>query len=72
VLERDDGAVVGQIEVKASATVTEHDFGGGLRPASLVPAVTGLKLRGWWSYDGETSVPFGERLFAAPISTLWS
>jgi len=23
-------------------------------------------------YDGETSVPFGEHLFAAPVSALWS
>jgi predicted AAA+ superfamily ATPase len=68
VLERDDGAIVG-IEVKASATVNEHDFGGLRRLARACG--DRLKL-GLVLYDGETSVPFGERLFAAPISTLWS
>jgi len=68
VLERDDGAVVG-IEVKASATVTERDFGGLRRLARACG--DRLKL-GLVVYDGEVSVPFGERLFAAPISTLWS
>jgi predicted AAA+ superfamily ATPase len=68
ILERDDGAVVG-IEIKASATVTEHDFGGLRRLARTCGDQ--LKL-GLVLYDGEISVPFGERLFAAPISTLWS
>lgn len=68
VLERDDGAMVG-IEIKASATVNEHDFGGLRRLARTCG--DRLKL-GLVLYDGEISVPFGERLFAAPISTLWS
>lgn len=68
VLERDDGAMVG-IEVKASATVTAHDFGGLRRLARTCG--DRLKL-GLVLHDGEISVPFGERLFAAPISTLWS
>jgi hypothetical protein len=68
VLEREDGAIVG-IEVKASATVTEHDFGGLRRLARACG--DRLKL-GLVLHDGELSVPFGERLFAAPISMLWS
>jgi uncharacterized protein len=68
VLERDDGAIIG-IEVKAAATVTEHDFRGLRRLA----AACGEQLQlGLVLYDSETSVPFGERLFAAPISALWS
>lgn len=68
VLEREDGAIVG-IEVKASATVTERDFGGLRRLAQSCG--DRLKL-GLVLYDGETSVPFGERLVAAPVSALWS
>jgi predicted AAA+ superfamily ATPase len=68
VLERDDGGIVG-IEVKAAATVTEHDFGGLRRLAHACG--DRLKL-GLVLYDGETSVPFGERLFAAPVSALWT
>jgi hypothetical protein len=68
VLERDDGAIVG-IEVKASATVTGTDF-GGLR--KLAGACGGRFKLGLVLYDGETPVPFGERLFAAPVSVLWS
>ena len=62
------GRVVG-IEVKASATVTARDF-AGLRRLSEACGdrfVLGLVL-----HDHEHTVPFGERLFAAPISALWS
>ncbi|TMQ04075.1 MAG: ATP-binding protein, partial [Deltaproteobacteria bacterium] len=68
VLERDDGAIVG-IEVKASATVTEQDFAGIRKLARACG--DRLKL-GLVLYDGDTSVPFGERLHAVPISALWS
>ena len=68
VLERDDGAIVG-IEVKASATVTGQDFGGLRRLAHACGARCKLGLV---LYDGETSVPFGDRLLAAPLSALWS
>lgn len=68
VLEREDGAMVG-IEVKASATVTDHDFGGLRR---LAHACGDRFKLGLVLYDGETSVPFGERLFAGPISALWT
>jgi uncharacterized protein len=68
VLERDDGEVVG-IEVKSAATVLPHDFGGLRRLAAACEKrfQLGLVL-----YDGDATVPFGDRMFAAPISLLWS
>ena len=67
VLERDDGAIAG-IEVKASATVTAGDFSGlkKLAEASKKRFTFGVVL-----YDGDTIVPFGDRLAAAPVSCLW-
>jgi len=67
VVEEDAGAVVG-IEVKASATVTGADFKGLRKLASACG--DDFKL-GIVLYDGERSVPFGDRLFAAPVSCLW-
>ncbi len=67
VMEDLQGRVVG-IEVKASATVTGKDFGGltKLQQACGKRFALGLVL-----YDHDQLIPFGERLFAAPISTLW-
>jgi uncharacterized protein len=67
VMEDSDGHVVG-IEVKASATVTVADF-SGLR--KLAEACGKRFKMGLILYDHDTLVPFGEQLFAAPISTLW-
>jgi uncharacterized protein len=67
VIEDTAGRVVG-IEVKASATVGESDL-GGLRRLSAACGqrfVLGLIL-----YDHDRIVPLGDRLLAAPISTLW-
>lgn len=61
-------ALVG-IEVKASGTVRSEDF-RGLRKLQEIAGdrfACGVVL-----YDGETSLPFGPRLFALPIQTLWS
>lgn len=68
VLERGARALAG-VEVKASATVRERDFRGlrKLREASGARFVCGVVL-----YDGEVTTPFGDRLFAVPIRTLWS
>ena len=68
VMEDRRGRVVG-IEVKASATVTARDFAGlrRLSGASGNRFVLGLVL-----HDHERIVPFGERLYAAPISALWA
>ena len=56
------------MEVKASATVTGSDFGGLRR---LAEACGDRFALGLVLYDHDKVVPFGERLFAAPISTLW-
>ena len=68
VIEDGMGRIVG-VEVKTSATVTSGNFSGLRRLAAAVGErfVLGLVL-----YDGERPVPFGERMVAMPVSTLWS
>ncbi|HZH02631.1 MAG TPA: ATP-binding protein [Myxococcaceae bacterium] len=67
VLEDEGGGVVG-IEVKAAASVGAGDFKGLARLAALA----GKDFRaGVLLYDGERKLPFGDRLFAAPVSCLW-
>ena len=68
VLERDDGMIAG-IEVKASATVKAGDF-AGLR--ALAEACGDRFAFGTVLYDSADVVPFGDRLAAAPLSSLWS
>lgn len=68
VLERDDGLIAG-IEVKASATVKSGDF-SGLR--ALADACGDRFAFGAVLYDNTDVVPFGDRLAAAPLSSLWS
>lgn len=67
VLERGAHEVAG-VEVKAAATVTVTDFRGlrKLKEAAGKRFAAGVVL-----YDGETTVSFGERLFAVPIRWLW-
>jgi len=66
-LESDAGAIVG-IEVKASATVTGHDF-NGLR---ALAEMTGARFhRGVVLYAGSDTVAFGSNFFALPMSALW-
>jgi len=67
VVEDRVGALVG-IEVKASATVNTGDF-KGLR--KLAEACGNDFKMGVVLYDGEKSIPFGDRLYAAPLSCLW-
>jgi predicted AAA+ superfamily ATPase len=68
VLEDPVGALVG-IEVKAGATVLAGDFAG----LKKLMAATADDFRlGVVLYDGEEAIPFGDRLWAAPISALWS
>lgn len=67
VIENDNGAVVG-IEVKAGATVNIGDF-KGLR--KLADACGKSFKLGLVLFDDGRVVPFGDRLFAAPISCLW-
>ena len=67
VLERDDGMIVG-IEVKAAATVKSGDF-AGLR--TLAEACKDRFAFGVVLYDSTDLVPFGDKLAAAPLSSLW-
>lgn len=68
IIESADGAIVG-IEVKAAATVTAADFKGLNK---LARACGGDLKLGLVLYDSEQLVPFGERMFAAPVSCLWA
>jgi len=68
VLENPAGDVVG-VEVKASATVTAADFRGLRKLASAA----GDDFRaGILLYDGDEVLPFGDCLWAAPVSSLWA
>ena len=62
------GRIVG-VEVKASATVSEGDFAGLRR---LAAATRDNFALGLVLYDHGHTVPFGERMAAASLSTLWS
>lgn len=66
VLEDRRGCIVG-IEVKASATVTQSDFRGSRQ---LKEALGERFACGRVLYDSERTIPFGENLFAAPVSYL--
>jgi predicted AAA+ superfamily ATPase len=55
------------VEIKAAATITSSDF-KGLR--KLQDATAEQFAAGVVFYDGENILPFGERLFALPISML--
>ena len=67
VAESDSGSLIG-IEVKAAASVNTADFKGLRKLAGAYH--DNLKL-GVVLYDGEGIVPFGDRMFAAPISCAW-
>lgn len=68
VIEQVGGQVAG-VEVKAASTVREKDFRGlkRLRQATSRAFSAGVVL-----YDGDSVLPFGDRLFAVPISALWA
>jgi hypothetical protein len=67
VLESRRGGVVG-VEVKASTTVRAEDFNGLRRLAERLgdDFLVGLVL-----YTGHTTLPFGPKLRAMPVSALW-
>jgi uncharacterized protein len=67
VLENRQGHVVG-IEIKASSTVAAGDF-RGLR--HLAGRIGGDFVAGIVFYTGTQTLPFGSRLRAMPVSTLW-
>jgi len=68
VIEDQERKIVG-LEVKASATVVTADF-NGLR--KLAESAGKRFTLGLVLYDGDSVVPFGLNLFAAPISALWN
>lgn len=68
VLEADDGRIVG-VEVKTGETVRSDDFSHLRRLQSVAGARFHL---GVVLHSGRSTVPFGPRLVAAPISTLWA
>jgi len=67
IMEQRGGGIVG-VEVKAGATLDGRDFKGLRRLRSLAGDnfIAGVVL-----YDGDMILPFGEGLFAMPVSTLW-
>jgi len=67
-IERPDGKLVG-IEVKSRDSVNKKDFEGlsVLKTSTKKDFVCGVVL-----YSGKDIVPFGEKLWAIPISTLWN
>lgn len=67
VMEQSGRQLVG-VEVKAAASVRAKDF-SGLR--KLQDAVGDRLAAGVVLYDGETTLPFGDRLWAVPIQRLW-
>ncbi len=67
VLERTGGQLAG-VEIKAAATVTAADFKGLQK---LRDAVGERFAAGVVFYDGEMTLPFGDRLSAVPVRALW-
>lgn len=67
VIENAAGQLVG-VEVKAAATVKEADLRGLKKLAGL--AGKDFKM-GVLLYDGDETMPLGEGIWAAPLSTLW-
>lgn len=67
VIENAGSPLIG-VEIKAAASVGTNDLRGLKRLASI--AGDQVKL-GLILYDGTETLPLGERLWAAPISTLW-
>lgn len=63
----EQGRLIAGIEIKASSTVTASDFKG----LNKLKDSSGNSFRaGVVFYDGENILPFGEKLFAIPISLL--
>jgi uncharacterized protein len=67
VAENAGGQLVG-VEIKAAATIKESDLRGLKR---LVSVAKDQFMLGVILYDGIETLPLGDRLWAAPISTLW-
>jgi len=67
VIENSAGKLVG-VEVKATATIKESD----LRGLKKLAGIAGEQFKmGVLFYDGTETMPLGDRIWAAPLSTLW-
>lgn len=68
ILERKDGTICG-VEVKAAASVSKKEFRGMTKLKEVCGSrfVCGVVL-----YDGDAVIPFGDGMFAAPLSCLWN
>ena len=67
-LEGPGGSVVG-LEVKAAATASPADFRG----LKKLQAASGERFKlGLLLYDHDVVLPFADKLFAVPISSLWN
>ena len=67
VIEQSSGEIIG-VEVKAAATVMEKDFRGLKKLQTIVGKAW---KAGVVFYDGDMVLPFGEQMYALPISSLW-
>ena len=67
VIENPAGELIG-VEVKAAATVKESDLRGLKKLAHLAGNQFTMDVL---LYDGEATMPLGDGLWAAPMSTLW-
>jgi hypothetical protein len=67
VIENAAGQLIG-VEIKASATVKAGDLHGLKKLASMAG---GQFKMGVLLYDGAETLPLGDHLWAAPLSTLW-
>lgn len=68
VIENGAGKLIG-VEVKASATVKKSDLRGLKRLAGV--AGQQFTMGAAILYDGKETLPLGDNMWAAPISTLW-
>ena len=67
VIENALGQLVG-VEIKAAATVQESD----LRGLKKLSGLAGDQFKmGVLLYDGDETLPMGNNIWAAPLSTLW-
>lgn len=68
VIEKPNGHLIG-IEVKSSHTISASDF----KALKTLQSNTGADfIKGVILYLGEEIIPFGDKLFALPLSSLWN
>jgi len=67
VLELSGGRIIA-IEIKAASSFSAKDFAG----LKVLREILGTRFHcGIVLYTGTQALPFGDRLFAAPISSIW-